>query len=61
MVKTAKANGDFLDQKTFKTAGKCRFDSVILTDTSMQMLYGYISFVWPLLKPQCHFVLVTKS
>ena len=52
MVKAAKANGGFIDQKTFKTAGKYGFDSVILTDTSMQILDGYINFVRPLLKPQ---------
>ena len=38
MVKAAKANGGFIDQKTFKTAGKYGFDPVILTDTSMQIL-----------------------
>ena len=61
MVKAAKANGGFIDQKTFKTAGKYGFDSVILTDTSMQILDGSINFVRPLLKPQCDFVLVTKN
>ena len=61
MVKAAKANGGFINQKTFKTAGKYGFDSVILTDTSMQILDGYINFVRPLLKPQCDFVLVTKN
>ena len=61
MVKAAKANGGFIDPKTFKTAGKYGFDSVILTDTSMQILDGYIHFVRPLLKPQCDFVLVTKN
>ena len=45
MVKEAKANGSFIDQKTFKTAGKYGFDSVILTETSMQILDGYIHFV----------------
>ena len=61
MVKIAKENGGFIDQKTFKTAGKYGFYSVILTDTSMQILDGYITFVRPLLKPQCDFLLVTKS
>ena len=61
MVKAAKENGGFIDQKNFKTAGKYGFDSVILTDTNMQILDGYITFVRPLLKPQCDFVLVTKS
>ena len=61
MVKAAKENEGFIDQKTFKTAGKYGFDSVILTYTSMQILDSYITFVRSLLKPQCDFVLVTKS
>ena len=61
MVKEAKANGGFIDQRTFKTAGKYGFDSVILTETSMQILDGYIHFVRPLLQPRCDFVLVTKN
>ena len=61
MVKAAKANGGFIDQKTFKTAGKYGFDSVILRGTSMQILDSYINFVRPLLKTQCNFVLVIKS
>ena len=51
MVKEAKANGGFIDQKTFKSTGKYGFDSMILTDTSMQILDCYIHFVRPLLKP----------
>ena len=61
MVNAAKENGGFIDQKTFKTAGKYGFDSIILTDTSVQVLDGYINFVRPLLKPQCEFVLVTRN
>ena len=61
MIATAKENGGFIDQKTFKTAGKYGFDSLILTDTNMQVLNGYISYVRPLLKPQCDFVLVTRN
>ena len=61
MVNAAKENGGFIDQKTFKTAGKYGFDSIILTDTNMQVLDGYINFVRPLLKPQCDFVLVTRN
>ncbi|XP_078384349.1 uncharacterized protein LOC144666818 [Oculina patagonica] len=61
MVKTAKANGGFIDQKKFKTASKYGFDSLILTDASMRVLESYINFVRPLLKPQCDFVLVTRN
>ena len=38
MVNAAKANGGFIDQKMLKTAGKYGFDSLILTDISMQVL-----------------------
>ena len=61
MVRIAKANGGFIDQRKFKTASKYGFDSLILTDASMQVLESYINFVRPLLKPQCDFVPVTKS
>ena len=61
MVRAAKENGGFIDQKKFKTAGKYGFYSLILTDASMQVLDSYINFVRPLLKPQCEFVLVTRN
>ena len=61
MVKTAKENGGFIDQKKFKTAEKYGFDSLILTETSMHVLDSYITLVRPLLKPQCDFVLVTRN
>ena len=57
MVRTAKENGGFIDQKKFKTAGKY----LILTEASMQVLDSYIDFVRPLLEPQCEFVLVTRN
>ena len=61
MIRTAKENGRFIDQKKFKTAGKYGFDSLILTEASMQVLDSYINFVRPLLKPQCEFVLVMRN
>ena len=61
MIATAKEKGGFIHQKTFKTAGKYRFDSLILTDADIQVLNGYISYVRPLLKPQCDFVLVNRN
>ena len=61
MIATAKEKGGFIDQKTFKTDGKYGFDSLILTDANMQVLYGYISYVRPLLKPHCDFVLDNRN
>ena len=57
MVSAAKEN----DQNMFKTAGKYGFDSLILTDVSMQVLDNYISFARPLLNPRCDYVLVTRN
>jgi len=61
MVRTAKKNWGFIDQKKFKTASKYGFDSLIPTEVSMQVLECYINFVRPLLKPQCDFVLFTRN
>ena len=61
MIATAKEKGGFIDQKAFKTAGKYGFDSLILTDVNMQVLNGYISYVRPLLKPRCDFVVVNRN
>ena len=61
MIATAKEKDGFIDQKTFKTTGKYGFDSLVLTDANMQVLDGYISYVRPLLKPQCNFVLVNRN
>ena len=61
MVRAAKENGGFIDQKKFKTASKYGFDSLILTGASMQVLESYNKFVRPLLIPQCDFVLVTRN
>ena len=58
---TAKEKGGFIDQKTFKTAGKYGFAFLILTNPNMQLLNGYILYAKPLLKPQCDFVLVNRN
>ena len=61
MVNKAETNGGFIDQKMFKTASKYGFDSLFLTDTSMQVLDGYINHIRPLLKPTCDYILVMRN
>ena len=61
MVRSAKNNDGFVDQKMFKTAGKYGFASLFLTDTSMQVLDGYIDHIRPNLKPTCDYVSVTRN
>ena len=51
MIATAKDKDGFIDQTVFKTAGKYGFDSLILTNESMQVLNGFVSYVRLLLKP----------
>ena len=43
MIAKAKENGGIIDRKTFKTALKYGFDSLILADANMHVLNGYIS------------------
>ena len=61
MVRSAKNNDGFVDQKMFKTAGKYGFDSLFLTDSRMQVLDGYIDHIRPNLKPTCDYVLVANT
>ena len=61
MVNKAKANRGFVDHKMFKTTGKYGFHSLYLTETSMQVLDGYINHIRPLLRPTCDFVLVSRN
>ena len=61
MVRTAKENGAFSDQKKFKTASKYGFHSLILTVASIQVLDSYTNVLRPSLKPQCEFVLVKRN
>ena len=61
MVEAAKDNDGFIDQKKFKTTANYDFDSLLLTETSMQVLDGYVSYIRPLFKPNCKYVLVNRN
>ena len=54
MIGKVEENGGFIDQETFKTAGKYGFDCLILTHPISHRII-------PLLKPQCDFVLVDRN
>ena len=47
--------------RNFQDRQQVLFDSLVLTDISMQVPDYYLNFVRPLLKSQCNFVLVTKN
>ena len=61
MLESAKKNEGMIDQKIFKTTKKYGFDSVYLDKCSIDMLEKYITFIRPLLKPTCEYVLVNRN
>ena len=61
MLESAKKNEGMVDQKIFKTAKKYGFDSVYLDACSIDILEKYITYIRPLLKPTCEYVLVNRN
>ena len=47
--------------RNFQDRQQVLFDSLVLTDISMQVPDYYLNFVRPLLTSQCNFILVTKN
>ena len=62
MIAAAKERVDSLIRKRSRLLeSRYGFDSLILADANMQVLNGYISYIRPLLKPRCDFVLVNRN
>ena len=61
MLRHAKKNGGFIDQRKFKTAEKYGFDSLVIDDACMQFIDAYSKHVRPLLNPKCNFLLVNRN
>ena len=61
MLNTAKTNGGFVDQSTFKTEEKYAFDTLILDPNVLQILDNYVTTVRPLLHPTCDYLVLTTN
>ena len=61
MLETAKCNGGFIDQTTFKTHEKYAFDTLVLSRDVLQILDSYVSTVRPLLHPSCDYLILTTN
>ena len=61
MFEEAKENGGFIDQTAFKTHEKYAFDTLILTDSVLQILETYKTHVRPLCNPACDFFVITTN
>ena len=61
MLETAKSNGGFIDQTTFKTHEKYAFDTLVLSADVLQILDSYVRTVRPLLHPTCDYLILTTN
>ena len=61
MLNTAKTNGGFIDQTSFKTEEKYAFDTLIMSPDVLQILDNYVTIVRPLLHPTCDYLVLTTN
>ena len=60
MFENIGSNG-FIDQTMFKTKERYGFDSLIFSKETIDMIDGYTKCIRPRLKPQCHYLLISKN
>ena len=61
MIKQAKKNGGYIDQKVFKTASTYGFDSLVIDKTSRHIIDDFVKFVQPLSSPECNYFLINRN
>ena len=61
MIKQAEKNGGYIDQKMFKTACNCGFDSLVIDKTSVHIIEDFVEFVWPLSSPKRNYLLINGN
>ncbi|XP_066924531.1 uncharacterized protein [Clytia hemisphaerica] len=61
MVNKARNNGGFVDQREFKTASRYIFDTLILSDDTIEIIDLYLEYIRPRLNPQCDFLLLSTN
>ena len=61
MMKKAKEDNGYVDQRDFKTATSFFFDTLIFTEDALDLIYMYINHCRDLLHPKCDYVLVNNS
>ena len=61
MIQQSKKDGNFIDQKNFKTQTSFMFDSLLIDENVMRVLDLYIDHCRPLLNPVCDNLLITSG
>ena len=60
MIKQAKKNGGYSDQKVFKTASNYGFNSLVIDKTSRHII-DFVEFVRPLSSAKCNYLLINRN
>ena len=61
MFEEGKKNNGYIDQKLFKTADRYVFDSIVLDNTCIAILYGYVRYIRPLLQPSSSYLVTNRN
>ena len=61
MFEEGKKNNGYIDQRLFKTADRYVFDSIVLDNTCIAILDGYVKYVRPLLQPSGSYLLANRN
>ena len=61
MFEEGKKNNGYIDQRLFKTADRYVFDSIVLDNTCIAILDGYVKYIRPLLQPSCSYLLTNRN
>ena len=60
-IQSAKSNGGYIDQTTFKTSSSYIYDTLILSEDVLTILDTYIKVIRPLFHPKCEYVILTTN
>ena len=61
MIKKAKDDNGYIDQKEFKTADTYMFDTLIFSADALTLISLYIQHIRPLLHPTCDYLLINTN
>ena len=61
MFEEGKKNNGYIDQRLFKTADRYVFDSIVLDNTCIAILDGYVKYIQPFLQPSCRYLLTNRN
>ena len=61
MFEDGKKNDGYIDERLFKTADRYVFDSIILNNTCIAILDGYVKYIQTVLQPSCSYLLTNRN